>query len=143
MKNSTSTKTLSIFYIIFMSIFSIVIMYSLCKYIFDYQSVVSEFNALGYPEHLIPILTFGQALGLFILVRNKGLWLPEWAYTGFFINFICAIVAHYMSKAGNGAAAVLCLILLGTIYMLNKKIKAAEKTTPEITPEYNDNLYSI
>gem|GEM_PF-830888 len=140
MKNSTSIKTLNIFYIIFMSIFSIVIMYSLCKYIFNYELVAIEFTALGYPEHLIPILTFGQALGLFILIRNKGFWLPEWAFTGFFINFICAIVAHYMSKAGNGAAAVLCLILLGVIYMLNKKIKAHTEITHT---EINSNLYSI
>jgi len=140
MENSTSIKTLKVVYLIFMSIFSIIIIYSLCKYIFDFETVAQEFNSLGYPEHLIPLLTLGQALGLFILVRNKGHWLPEWAYTGFFINFICAIVAHYMSKAGNGASAVLCLILLGSIYMLNKKIKATEENTLE---NIENKLYNI
>ncbi|WP_291868298.1 DoxX family protein [Maribacter sp.] len=89
----------------------------------NYDSLVLRFENLGYPIYLIHVLGVAQTLGLVILLSNKGKWLLEWAYAGFFLNFTFGIIAHLLSKDGNGATAVICLILIWVTYIQNKKLK--------------------
>ncbi len=110
-------------YKIVLALFSFLILGFVWNYLFNYEEALVEFSKLGYPEHLIHSLTVAQILGLAVIVFNKGKWLIEWAYAGFFLNFVFAIIAHYVAKEGNGAAAVICLLVLWVTYVLNKKRK--------------------
>ncbi|RNC91645.1 MAG: DoxX family protein [Allomuricauda sp.] len=108
-------------YYTFLGLFSVMILTSLYNHLFDYAATVAEYASLGYPEHLVKPLAIAQFFGLFAIWYNKKKMLVEWAYGGFFANLTLAVVAHYSSKYGNGAEAVICLILLLTTYSLNRK----------------------
>lgn len=114
-------KTVKIGYWLFLILFCLMVLTSIWNYLFQFEETLAEFQMLGYPSHLIHPLIVAQALGLIILVSNKGKWLVEWAYAGFFMNMVFAIIAHYFTAQGNGAAAVVGLILLWTTYVLNKR----------------------
>jgi len=116
-------KMVNTVYYVILGLFTLAIGLSIYNYVFNYEDAVIDFISLGYPEHLVGLLALGQAVGLFIIIRNKGKYLTEWAYTGFFINFICAFFAHFFSKHGNGAGAVVGIIMLAAMYMLNKRRK--------------------
>lgn len=116
-------KTVKIFYRLFLFLFCMMILASVWNYIFNFKETLAEFQMLGYPSHLIYPLVVVQILGLIILVSNRGKWLVEWAYAGFFMNMVFAIIAHYFTAQGNGATAVVGLILLWTAYVLNKKLR--------------------
>lgn len=116
-------KTTKVFHWLFLTLFCIMILTSVWNYIFDFKETLAEFRMLGYPSHLIHPLVVAQVLGLMILISNRGKWLVEWAYAGFFMNMVFAIIAHYVTAQGNGAAAVVGLILLWTAYVLHKKLK--------------------
>ncbi|MGW9685563.1 DoxX family protein [Flagellimonas sp. 2504JD1-5] len=108
-------------YYIFLGLFSSMILASLYKHLFFYETMVQEYAQLGYPEHLIKPLAIAQFFGLILIIYNKSKRLLEWAYGGFILNLVFAIIAHYVSKYGNGAPAVICLALLFTTYFLGNK----------------------
>lgn len=116
-------NTKKITYYISLGLFTIIILFSVWNYLFNFSDTLSQMEMLGYPEHLIHPLAIAQTLGIIILVLNKGGWLINWVYAGFFYNLIFAIIAHYATHEGNGAPAVICLILLCVSYVLNKQLK--------------------
>ena len=116
-------KAITTTYYIMLGLFTLAISFSVYRYVFQYEESILQFNQLGYPEHLVGLIALFQVLGLLIIIRNKGKYLTEWAYTGFFLNFICAFFAHFFSKHGNGGAAIFGIILLAAMYMLNKRRK--------------------
>ncbi|MFK5973713.1 MAG: DoxX family protein [Flavobacteriaceae bacterium] len=125
-------KSIRLGYYIVLSLFSLAILLSAYFYIFHYGDVALEFNKLGYPDHLVGIVAFGQVNGLSIIISNSEKSIKEWAYTGFFINFLCAFIAHFFSKHGNGALATLFLILLDVLYILNKLYNSEKASTSEV-----------
>ncbi len=116
-------NTKRIAYLIFLSLFTLIIAFSIYNYIFNFEETLEQFNILGYPEHLIHTLVIFQILGLIIILTNKGGKLIDAAYTGFSFNLVLAIIAHYQTSKGNGAIAVISLILLFIIYYLNNILK--------------------
>ncbi len=110
-------------YYIFLGLFSIIILSSIYRTIFHYSEVINDFAVLGYPDHLALPLAILQAIGLMIIVSNRGGWLINWAYSGFFMNLSLAVLAHIVSWQGNGAIALLGLVLLWSTYVLNKRLK--------------------
>jgi hypothetical protein len=50
--------------------------------------------------------------------------LKEWAYAGFFFDFVLAALAHYFSGVLSLIAAIVALVLLMTSYALGKKVYA-------------------
>ncbi|SNZ01913.1 DoxX family protein [Flagellimonas pacifica] len=121
-------------YYIFLGLFSLMILTSLYKHLFDYETMVQEYAKLGYPEHLIKPLAIAQFIGLCTIYYNKSKRLLEWAYAGFILNLVFAIIAHYVSKYGNGAPAVVCLALLFTTYFLGKKRNASKEKERVMVP---------
>lgn len=97
----------------------------------NYDAAVIQFQSLGYPIYLIHVISFAQLLGLVVILSNKGKWLLEWAYAGFFLNFSFGIIAHLFSNEGNGATAVVCLVLIGVTYLQNRKLKNYKANTQE------------
>lgn len=110
-------------YLIFLGLFSLIILSSIYNTIFNYSEVISGFAKLGYPEHLAMPLAIFQFIGLLVIVSNRGGWLINWAYSGFFMNLTFAVMAHIVSWQGNGAIALLGLVLLWSTYVLNKRLK--------------------
>ncbi|MEO1013017.1 MAG: DoxX family protein [Bacteroidota bacterium] len=125
-------KKTKITYFTVLGIFTFCILASLYFYIFQHESAILEFEKLGYPEHLVGVIALGQIVGLIIILRNKGKRKIEWAYSGFFVNFICAFFAHFFSKYGNGAASILYLIVLGALYISNKLYNAESSKALDI-----------
>lgn len=115
-------------YYIFLGLFSLMILASLYKHLFYYETMVYEYAKLGYPEHLVQPLAIAQFLGLSLIIYNKSKRLLEWAYGGFILNLVFAIIAHYVSKYGNGAPAVVCLALLFTTYFLSNKRSSVQQS---------------
>ena len=118
-------------YRISISLFAIAIIAILINYYLNYDAVVVTFTQLGYPSYLIHVLGVAQTIGLIILLFNKGKWILEWAYAAFFMNFTFGIIAHLVSKDGNGATAVICLILVWVTYIQNKKLKYYKESASE------------
>jgi len=48
--------------------------------------------------------------------------LKEWAYAGFFFDFVLAFFAHFMVNDGEFAPALVALVLLFTSYGSWKKL---------------------
>lgn len=115
-------KTTKTIYLISLTIFSIAIVGAVINSIINYDTVIVTFQKLGYPTYLIHLLGAAQILGLIILVLNKKQWFVEWVYAGFFMNFSLGCIAHLASNHGNGASAVICLILLYVTYVQNRKV---------------------
>ena len=111
-------------YYIFLGLFSAMILGSLYQHLFAYDAMVHEYAKLGYPEHLVKPLAIAQFIGLCLIFYNKSKRLLEWAYAGFILNLIFAIIALSVSKYGNGGPAVICLAFLFTTYFLGKRRKS-------------------
>ena len=80
------------------------------------QGLVDAMKGLGYPAYLLYILGVCK-LGGAITLAAPGATLKEWAYAGFFFDFMGAAASHALS--GDGIAdimppLVLCAILMGS-----------------------------
>lgn len=86
---------------------------------------VQGITGLGYPVYFITILTVFKVLGaLALIIPQTPKNVKEWAYAGFGIDFICALVSIWV-VAGFGAALLLpvvCMIVLAISYISWKKI---------------------
>lgn len=69
-------------------------------YIFNHAEVVKTFGLLGFPAYIIYPLAAAKTLGVIAIVSNYSKTLKEWAYSGFFFNFLLALSAHL--NAGDG-----------------------------------------
>ena len=49
--------------------------------------------------------------------------LKEWAYAGFFFNFVMAFFAHQQAGDGQWAGALVALVVLLTSYFVGKKVR--------------------
>ncbi len=124
-------KTNKIIFRISLTIFAIAMIGAVINSIINYEEVVATFNTLGYPPYLIHILGAAQITGVVLLVLNKDQWYVEWVYAGFFMNFSLGCIAHLATESGNGASAVVCLVLLLTTYFQSKKLRSPKKTKVE------------
>ncbi|QWX84961.1 DoxX family protein [Cellulophaga sp. HaHaR_3_176] len=131
-------KIHKLYYKIALGLFSVTIAASILNSIINFEAVSLQFIKLGYPTYLIYTLCLSQALGLIILITRKGKWLVEWAYAGFFMNLIFGIIAHLLAKDGNGAPAVVCLILLIVTYIHHKKIRHIKAAKRKNSIEYTN-----
>jgi len=95
--------------------------FSAGMYIFNHEMVKGFFIALGYPTYLIYPLATAKILGLLAIWTNYSRSLKEWAYAGFFFDFVLAWAAHV--KAGHGmlTLAAVALILLFVSYLYDRK----------------------
>jgi hypothetical protein len=61
-------------------------------------------------------------MGLIALWFFQTKRIVEWAYAGFFFNFVLAFFAHYMIGDGKQMGAVVALVLLMGSYLFSKKV---------------------
>ena len=102
---------------------SALMLMSATMYFFNHEMVSETFNKLGYPTYIIYPLAIAKILGLIAIWKKKSNSLKEWAYAGFFFDFVLALSAHLYVKDGEFAPALLAIILLIVSYLSEKKIK--------------------
>ncbi len=101
---------------------TLLILFSVGMYFFNHEEVVEMFTNFGYPTYIIYPLAIAKILGLIAIwfVNNKSL--KEWAYAGFFFDFILAFFAHYMIGDGEQMGSIIAIVLMLTSYFFVKKV---------------------
>ena len=106
---------------------TLLMLFSVGNYIFNYTTFSHIFNKLGYPTDLIYLLSVAKIMGLFAIWSNKSKTLLEWAYAGFFFDFILAIIAHIRIDGGF-IPALIAIALLFTSYFSGKVVNNSKIT---------------
>lgn len=89
--------------------------------IFAFGESVKMLDALGFPQYIAYVLPVTKILGVVAILSNYSKTLKEWAYAGFFFDFVLAALAHYFSGVPTFIPAIVALVLLMTSYWLDKK----------------------
>lgn len=116
-----SNKRNKTIYYIFTGLLTLLMLMSSGMYIFDHAAVSETFLKLGYPVHIIYPLAAAKILGLIAIWTRKSANLKEWAYAGFFFDFLLAMGAHISINDGEFAPSAVAVILLAISYLYGKK----------------------
>lgn len=117
-----TTKTNKAIYLIATGLLTLMMLMSVGMYFFKHAEVSEVFTKLGYPTYIIYPLAIAKLLGLGAIWTNKIRALKDWAYAGFFFDFILAFTAHFMIKDGGHMPALVALVLLLVSYWYSKKL---------------------
>lgn len=117
-------KTNKIIYYVATGLLTALMLMSSGMYIFNHEAIAKLFVGFGFPTYIIYPLAAAKILGLITIwfIDNKSL--KEWAYAGFFFNFVLAFFAHFMIGDGEQMGAVMALTFLLVSYFYGKKIAA-------------------
>ena len=114
-------KKEKIIYYISTGLLTLLMIMSIGMYLFNHDMMAETFTKLGYPSYIIYPLAAAKALGLITIWTNLSHTLKEWAYAGFFFDFILALSAHINIGDGEHIPAIIALILLLISYYFSKK----------------------
>jgi len=81
-------------------------------YFFNHEMVSQTFTKLGFPTYIIYPLAIAKILGLIAIWTRKSPLLKEWAYAGFFFDFVLALAAHISINDGEYIPALVAIVLL-------------------------------
>jgi hypothetical protein len=115
-----SDKSNKIIYLVSTVVLTVIVLMYAGNSIFNYEMFSERFAALDYPRYLIYPLTIAKILGLIAIWHNKSRTLKEWAYAGFFFDFILAMVAEAHADDGEYFSSLLATIALLTSYNISK-----------------------
>ena len=94
--------------------------------------VAQEFARLGFPNYFRVELSWMKLAGLAaLLVPQVPAWLKEWAYAGFAITLVSAVIAHVSTGEAPVASlwAVMTSVLWCASYFFWRRMQAAEVAT--------------
>lgn len=83
--------------------------------------VRETFTSLGFPTYIIYPLAIAKILGLIAIWTGRSRTLKEWAYAGFFFDFVLAASAHLQIADGDHMAALIAIVLLLVSYYTYSK----------------------
>ena len=90
---------------------------------FVMNEMVSEtFVSLGFPSYIVYPLAVAKLLGITAILTKKSKLLKEWAYAGFFFNFVLASSAHLMAGDGEFVPALVAMALLLVSRIYDSKV---------------------
>ena len=115
-------KAQRIAYWVTLSLLTALLLFSVSNYFFRNEMIRQFFTNFGYPTYLVYPLAVAKLLGLVALWANLKT-LKEWAYAGFFFNFVLAFFAHQQIGDGDQGGAIVALVLLLATYFLGKKVR--------------------
>jgi hypothetical protein len=115
-------KTTKIVYYAATGVLSLMMLGSAGLYIFNHVEVMEIFTRLGFPTYIIYPLAAAKILGLIAIWANVSRILKEWAYAGFFFNFVLALSAHLHAGDGEFGLAAAALLALVVSYVADKKM---------------------
>lgn len=122
-------------------LFGSMMLASAVGYLSGAPQLVDAFRHLGYPDYFRSLLGVAKVLGVAaLLLPIVPRTLREWAYAGFVINLVAAVVSHLAvgDGAGQAAAPVVALVLvLGSHRLWRRQaVQAADvEATSFRTPE--------
>jgi hypothetical protein len=114
-------KRNKIIYWIATGLLSALMLMSASMYVFNYEMVSQTFVNLGFPVYIIYPLAAAKVLGLIAILSRKSNFLKEWAYAGFFFDFVLALSAHWVVNDGEFVPAFAAIVLLIVSYRYDKK----------------------
>lgn len=102
---------------------AMMLMSSIYMYIINHDTMaVVAFENLGFPTWIIYPLAIAKILGVIAITTRKSEKLKEWAYAGFFFDFVLAAAAHLAVQDGEHWAAVVALVLLIVSYVFGERM---------------------
>ncbi len=117
-------KRNKIIYWIATILLSAMMLMSASMYVLKYEMVSQIFMSLGFPIYLVYPLAVAKILGVTAILSRKSKFLKEWAYAGFFFDFILALSAHWVVNDGGYISAFVAILLLTVSYRYGKKVFA-------------------
>lgn len=115
-------KTKKIFYWVSTGLISAMMLMSAGMYFFKTEDIEAAFELYNYPTYLIYPLAIAKLLGVVAILSRKSSMLKEWAYAGFFFDFLLAAIAHNVAGDGGELNAIVAIVLLLTSYFLQKSV---------------------
>ena len=100
------------------SLFSLLILTGILYFVY-YTDLVMYFSRYGYPIYLIYPLAFAKIIGSLVVLFSKNEWLKEFAYAGFFFNFVLAFFAHLMVHEFDPFPTMSMVMLLTSYFTRN------------------------
>jgi hypothetical protein len=117
-----SNKTNPVIYRIATGMLTVIVLMYIGNSVFNKVLFTQRFADLGYPTYLIYPLTIAKLLGLVAIWSGKSKTLREWAYAGFFFNFLLAFAAESQAVDADYVSSPLALIALLTSYVFGKRV---------------------
>src|SRR5687767_2109840 len=96
-----SAKAEKIVYLVTTGLLTAIVLMYVGNSVFNNEVFSERFAALGYPTYLIYPLTTVKILGLIAIWSNRSITLREWAYAGFFFDFVLAMFAEAHAVDGE------------------------------------------
>jgi hypothetical protein len=115
-------KTYRVLYWIVTGLLCLLMLASAGFEIFMFDESAKFVRDLGFPDFIAYVLPVTKILGVVAILTKKSKILKEWAYAGFFFDFVLAILAHYFSGVPSMIPAVVALVLMLVSYYFDKKI---------------------
>ena len=115
-------KTNKIIFWVSTGLLSALALMSAGMYIFDYKEISKLFLSLEFPVFIIYPLAIAKILGVGTILTRKYKSLVEWAYAGFFFDFLLAIGGHLNADDGEFYGAAMALVLLTVSYIFSKRL---------------------
>jgi len=104
------------------ALLTLIMLFSVTMYIVNHETIRENFTNLGYPTYLIYPLAAAKILGLIAIWSGKSVTLKQWAYAGFFFNFVLALVAHIMIADGQYQFSIIALVVLLISVVYDRKL---------------------
>ncbi len=105
-------KAKKISYYVSTGLLSLMMLLSVGMYFFNHEEIATVFESLNYPTYLIYPLAIAKLTGILAIWTKVRSNLVEWAYAGFFFNFILAAAAHVNIADGEFGGAIMAMALL-------------------------------
>lgn len=122
-------KTVHISYWIITVIFSLALLQSGIVEIMQTESSKQLMDMLGYPHYLNTILGVAKILGVIVILQPWFKTIKEWAYAGFAIDFVGALVSGIYAT-DEIAIIIVPLIFLAVMFLSYFLWKKVEKLKP-------------
>lgn len=112
----SKANKIDVIYWVSTALFSTAMTFSAYMYITN-PHMKEAFSHLGFPSYFRVELAAAKIIGILILLAPPTSRLKEWAYAGFGITLVSAVVAHI--SCGDGPAGFVPPLLLGAIYLVS------------------------
>ncbi len=108
-------------YLVATGALSLMMMASAFAYLTGSPQMVDAFRHLGYPDYFRVMLGIAKVLGVLALVIP---WAPgllrEWAYAGFAITMLSAVVSH--AASGDPAARIVMPLVALALLVISRSL---------------------
>jgi len=123
-----ASKGLEIGFWIFTGLFCLEMGFTAYYMLFRLPEGAQAINRLGFPSYFRVELAWAKLLGVAALLAPVPARLKEWAYAGFAINLVSALVAHIAMREGAAALApsTITSVLWLFSYLLWRRMQATQ-----------------